>query len=111
MYLALRAEGEQRLGAKRLGVLSALSVATVAQWQQMLYVLGAVHSIAPTNTEYRPMTMTAIYHVSRIDDNGEWEMLEGFVGEASEAYGRADARLDYWWNKYPNAVIDILRKA
>lgn len=57
------------------------------------------------------MAMTAIYHVSRIDDNGEWEMLEGFVGEASEAYGRADARLDYWWNKYPNAVIDILRKA
>ena len=55
--------------------------------------------------------MTAIYHVSRIDDNGEWRMLEGFVGKASEAYERADQRLDYWCDRYPNAIVDILRKA
>lgn len=55
--------------------------------------------------------MTVIYHVSRINDNGEWEMLEGFVGKASEAYDRADARLDYWCDKYPNAIVDIVRKA
>lgn len=55
--------------------------------------------------------MTAIYHVSRIDENGEWRMLEGFVGEASEAYKRADARLEFWWGRYPNAIVDIVRKA
>ena len=55
--------------------------------------------------------MTAIYHVSRIDDNGEWKMLEGFVGEPTNAYERADQRLDYWQDKYPHAIVDILRKA
>ena len=55
--------------------------------------------------------MTAIYHVAMIDDNGEWRMLEGFVGTANEAYQRAVIRLDYWANEYPNAVVDILRKA
>ncbi|QDP67876.1 MAG: hypothetical protein Unbinned8622contig1003_16 [Prokaryotic dsDNA virus sp.] len=55
--------------------------------------------------------MTAIFHISRFDDDGEWVMLEGFVGPADKAYREADARLDYWWNKYPNALIDILRKA
>ena len=41
----------------------------------------------------------AIDHVSRIDDNGEWEMLEGFTGKAADAYQRADDRLDYWAEK------------
>ena len=39
--------------------------------------------------------MTAIYHVSMIDENGEWKMLQGFVGQPSEAYAEADSRLDY----------------
>lgn len=55
--------------------------------------------------------MRAIFHISRIDDDGEWEMLEGFFGEPDEKWQEANARLDYWWNKYPHAVIDILRKA
>ena len=55
--------------------------------------------------------MTAIFTISLFNDNGEWEMLEGFVGPAETAYAKADARLEYWWNRYPNALIDILRKA
>ena len=55
--------------------------------------------------------MTAIYHVAMIDSKGEWRMLEGFVGGTSEAYKRADQRLDYWANRYPHAIVDILRKA
>ena len=55
--------------------------------------------------------MTAIYHVAMIDSNGDWRMLEGFVGKAREAYQRADERLDHWCDKYPNAVVDIIRKA
>ena len=56
------------------------------------------------------MPMTAIYRIVRFDP-GEETMLEGFVGEASEAYQRADERLEHWWDKYPNACIDIVRKA
>jgi len=55
--------------------------------------------------------MTAIYHVAMIDSNGEWRMLEGFTGKASEAYRKADKRLDFWANRYPHAAVDILRKA
>lgn len=55
--------------------------------------------------------MLAIYHVSRIDENGEWRILEGFTGGAAEAYQRADDRLDYWAEKYPNTIVDIVRKA
>ena len=55
--------------------------------------------------------MTSIYTVSMIDSNGEWKDLEGFVGLIDEAYGKADARLDYWCNQYPHAIVDILRKA
>lgn len=57
------------------------------------------------------MAVTAIYTVSRIDSNGEWKMLQGFVGDPAEAYAKADKRLDYWQNKYPHAIVDILRKA
>ena len=55
--------------------------------------------------------MTAIFHVSRIDENGEWQMLESFVGEAKDAYERADQRLDHWADRYPHAIVDIVRKA
>ena len=53
--------------------------------------------------------MTSIYTISMIDSNGEWKQLQGFVGPASEAYTKANARLEHWCNKYPNAVVDILR--
>ena len=55
--------------------------------------------------------MTAIYTISMIDSTGEWKQLEGFVGKPKEAYAKADARLDYWQNKYQHAIVDILRKA
>lgn len=55
--------------------------------------------------------MTAIFTISKIDDNGEWQMLQGFVGPVDKAYQEADARLDYWCEKYPNAIVDILRRA
>ena len=55
--------------------------------------------------------MTSIYTVSMIDSNGEWKDLQGFVGPADEAYPKANARLEYWSNRYPNAVVDIRRKA
>ena len=55
--------------------------------------------------------MTCIFRIVRFDP-GEDVMLEGFVGKnTKETYDRADARLEYWWNKYPNAVIDIVRTA
>lgn len=56
--------------------------------------------------------MTAIFHITRFDDCGIDTMLEGFTGtNAQEAWERADARLEHWWNKFPNACIDITRKA
>ena len=55
--------------------------------------------------------MTAIYQIAMIDDCGEWRMLEGFVGTADEAYAKADQRLDHWADRYPHAIVDILRKA
>ena len=57
------------------------------------------------------MKPLCIYHIVRYDDCQN-TMLEGFTGrDTKETYGRADARLDYWWNKFPNASIDIERKA
>ena len=53
----------------------------------------------------------AIFHISMIDSNGEWKMLQGFVGPVAEAYEKADARLEHWQNKFPNAVVEILRTA
>ena len=53
----------------------------------------------------------AIFTISMIDSNGEWKMLQGFVGPVDSAYKQADARLDFWCEQYPNAVVDILRKA
>ncbi len=56
--------------------------------------------------------MTAIFHITRFDDCGIDTMLEGFTGtNAKETWERADARLEHWWNKFPNACIDITRKA
>ena len=57
------------------------------------------------------MKVLTIFHITRFDECGE-TMLEGFTGrDAKETYDRADSRLDYWWDKYPNAHIDITRKA
>lgn len=55
--------------------------------------------------------MTAIFQISMIDANGEWKMLQGFTGPATETYAKADKRLDHWQNKYPHAIVEILRKA
>ena len=56
--------------------------------------------------------MTCIYHITRLDDYGINTLLEGFAGsDPKETYDRADARLEYWWNKFPHAYIDITRKA
>ena len=55
--------------------------------------------------------MPAIYTISIIDSNGEWKQLQGFVGPVAETYAKANKRLEHWQNKYPNAVVDILRKA
>jgi|TARA_R100000084_G_scaffold107941_1_gene69300 hypothetical protein len=55
--------------------------------------------------------MTSIFTISMIDSNGEWKQLQGFVGPVSEAYAKADKRLNHWQSKYPNTVVDILRKA
>ena len=55
--------------------------------------------------------MTSIFTISMIDSNGEWKQLQGFVGPVDEAWAKADARLEHWQNKFPNAVVDILRKA
>ena len=57
------------------------------------------------------MRPLVIYHICRYD-HGSVTMLEGFTGRnAEETYNKADDRLDYWWNKFPNAHIDIERKA
>ena len=55
--------------------------------------------------------MTSIYTVSMIDSNGEWKDLQGFIGPIDEAWEKANARLDHWCNRYPHAIVDILRKA
>ncbi len=55
--------------------------------------------------------MTAIFHISMINSNGEWKQLQGFTGTAAEAYRKADARLNHWQEKFPHAIVDILRKA
>lgn len=56
--------------------------------------------------------MTCIFHITRFDSCSTETMLEGFVGtDAKATYDKAFDRLDYWWNKYPNAYIDITRKA
>tara|TARA_B100002052_G_scaffold170190_1_gene154934 strand:- start:65 stop:235 length:171 start_codon:yes stop_codon:yes gene_type:complete len=56
--------------------------------------------------------MTCIFHITRFDDCGTNTMLEAFSGtDVKTAYEKADARLEHWWNKYPNAYIDITRKA
>ena len=64
VFLALRGEGEQRLGAKRWALLIGLSVATVAQWQQCVYVVGAMHSTAPN--EHRRLTNDGIHKALRL---------------------------------------------
>ena len=57
------------------------------------------------------MKPLAIFHIVRYDAH-QTTKLEGFQGrDLEETYDRADRRLDYWWNKYPNAAIDIERKA
>ena len=57
------------------------------------------------------MKPLAIFHIVRYDP-GQNTYLEGFTGrDLEETYDRADRRLDYWWNKFPNAAIDIERKA
>ena len=56
--------------------------------------------------------MTVIFHITRFDPLLVDTMLEAFAGkDAKEVYQRADARLEHWCNKYPNACIDITRKA
>ena len=56
--------------------------------------------------------MTCIFHITRFDPCGINTMLEGFVGtDTKETYDRADARLQHWWDKFPNAAIDITRSA
>ena len=57
------------------------------------------------------MKPLAIFHIVRYDAH-QTTKLEGFQGrDLEETYDRADRRLDYWWNKFPNAAIDIERKA
>ena len=57
------------------------------------------------------MKALCIYHIVRYDSHQN-TMLEGFTGrDTKETYDRADSRLEHWWNKYPNAHIDIERKA
>ena len=57
------------------------------------------------------MKALCIYHIVRYDSHQN-TMLEGFTGrDTKETYDRADGRLEHWWNKYPNAHIDIERKA
>ena len=57
------------------------------------------------------MKALTIFRIVRFDTH-ETTLLEGFTGrDAKETYDRADARLEYWWNKFPNAVIDIERTA
>ena len=57
------------------------------------------------------MSVLSIFHIVRFDP-AEDTMLQGFTGyDAKETYDRADARLEHWWDKYPNACIDIVRKA
>ena len=56
--------------------------------------------------------MTCIFQIVRFDPCGIDTMLEGFVGtNAKETWERADARLDRWADKFPNAAVDIVRKA
>jgi len=57
------------------------------------------------------MKPLSIFHISRYDHDGV-KTLQVFTGrDNKETYDRADSRLEYWWNKYPNANIDIERKA
>ena len=57
------------------------------------------------------MKALCIYHIVRYD-NCQNTMLEGSTGrDAKETYDRADARLDFWCDKFPNAMVDIERKA
>jgi hypothetical protein len=55
--------------------------------------------------------MTCIFHIVRFDPCQE-TMLQGFTGtDTAETLERAGNRLEHWWNKFPNAHIDIVRKA
>ena len=57
------------------------------------------------------MSVTAIYWVACIDSNGEWRMLEGFVGDPSKEFAKAKAALPSWRAHYHGSTVDILRKA
>jgi hypothetical protein len=47
----------------------------------------------------------AIYKVVRLDDEGEWQPLQ-----RCQTYEAADQVIDKWSDKYPNAMIDIIKK-
>ena len=68
-------------------------------------------STDPPSVPLQLTHMTCIFHIVRFDPCQE-TMLQGFTGtNAKETWERADARLEHWWNKFPNACIDITRKA
>lgn len=44
------------------------------------------------------------YAVGRMSiETGTWDILSHHINEQN-----ADDRLDYWWNKYPHAHIEVL---
>lgn len=47
-----------------------------------------------------------LFSIARFDDNEDWTILEKF-----STYDEADERYDYWSDKYPYAMIDILEPA
>jgi hypothetical protein len=46
-----------------------------------------------------------IYKVVRLDDEGEWRPLQ-----RCQTYEAADQAVDDWMDKYPNAIIDIIKE-
>lgn len=44
-----------------------------------------------------------MYTVARMDDEGKWVALESF-----ETYSEAEMNLDWYGDKYPYALIDIV---
>ena len=43
------------------------------------------------------------YTISMVNDEGDWVALETF-----ETYSEADMNLDWYWEQYPNAYLDIV---
>lgn len=46
-----------------------------------------------------------VYKVVRLDDEGNWQLLE-----SCQTYEAADQVVDDWTDKYANAIVDIIEE-